>query len=146
MVMRQLTALGLALGLAAAPATLMSAQSTTGLLAGTAKDEAKKPFGDYSVQARELEAGRLTGSMPLDKDANFVLKGLPAAKYVIELLDRNGKIVCTEGPFDLTQKLVKDDVVISCGHVPAAWWLLGAAGAAGVTAGVAAGATASPSR
>ena len=54
-------------------------------------------------------------------------------------------MVCTEGPFDLTQQMIKNDVVIDCGKVPAAWWLLGAAAAAGITAGIVA-ANASPSQ
>ena len=59
---------------------------------------------------------------------------------MVELLNKDGKVVCTEGPFNMTQQPVKDDVKISCGNkVPTAWWLLGAAAAAGITAGVVAG-------
>ena len=71
-----------------------------------------------------------------DPDANFSITGLPPANYVVELLNKDGKIVCTEGPYDLTKTFVKNDVDISCNKVPAAWWLLGVAAAAGITAGV----------
>ena len=71
--------------------------------------------------------------------------GIDPAKYVVELLNEDGKVVCTEGPFDLTQQPNRPDVVIDCGN-PAAWWLLAAAAAAGITAGVVAAGPASPSR
>lgn len=117
-------------------------------LSGTAKDEAKKPYGDYTARARDLKQGLIAGMAALDTSGNFALSGLQPASYVVELLDRNGKIVCTEGPFDMTRQAARDNVVISCGKVPAAWWLLGAAAAAGITAGIVAtgGTTASPSQ
>ena len=129
-----------------APATSALAQSTT--LAGTAKDEAKKPFTEYTVRARDVKAGTIGGSTPLDVQGNFSLIGLTTQNYLVELLNKDGKVVCTEGPFDMSKQAVKSDVVISCGGIPAAWWLVGAAAAAGITAGIiaAGGPTASPSR
>jgi hypothetical protein len=50
------------------------------------------------------------------------------------------------GRGNMPASLVKDNVDISCNKVPAAWWLLGAAAAAGITAGVLAGGTSSPSQ
>jgi len=121
-------------------------QSTT--LAGTAKDEAKKPFTEYTVRARDVKAGTIGGSTPLDVQGNFSLIGLTTQNYLVELLNKDGKVVCTEGPFDMSKQAVKSDVVISCGGIPAAWWLVGAAAAAGITAGIiaAGGPAASPSR
>ena len=110
---------------------------------GTGKKEAKKPYTDYSTRARNSQTGEIAGTTPLDTDANFTLGNLPPAHYIVELLNKDGKVVCTEGPFNLTQQVAKNDVDISCNKVPAAWWLLGAAAAAGITAGVVA---ASPSR
>lgn len=129
---------------AAAPA--QNTQSTT--LAGTAKDEAKKPFTEYTVRARDVNAGTIGGSTPLDVQGNFSLLGLTTQNYVVELLSKDGKVVCTEGPFDLSRQAIKSDVIVDCGGVPAAWWLVGAAAAAGITAGIiATGApAASPSR
>lgn len=123
--------------------TALLAQSAT--IGGTAKDEAKKPFAESSVRARNVD-GSIAGSIALDQDGNFSLPNLPSAKYVIELLNKNGKVVCTEGPFDMTQTPLKSDVVVDCNKVPAAWWLLGAAAAAGITAGIAAGGPASPAQ
>jgi hypothetical protein len=36
----------------------------------------------------------------------------------------------------MTQTFVKNDVDISCNKIPVAWWLLGLASTAGLTAGV----------
>jgi hypothetical protein len=142
-------AVAFALANGAAQTALFAAGQQTATIAGTAKDEAKKPYTDYSVRARDLAAGTVTPATPLNAVGNFALPDLSSAKYLVELLktEKNGqiKVVCTEGPFDLTQQMLKNDVVIDCGKLPAAWWLLGAAAAAGITAGVVA-ATASPSQ
>ena len=144
MKMRRTLATGMAAAmmLAALPIGAAAGQSTV-TLGGTAKKEAKKPYTEFSARARNAQNGDIAGTMPLDVDANFTLGNLPPATYVVELLNKDGKVVCTEGPYNLTQQLAKSDVDISCNKVPAAWWLLGAAAAAGITAGVV---TASPSR
>jgi hypothetical protein len=142
---RQILALGLVFAFASAtmPETLVAAGQQTASLGGTAKKEAKKPYTDYSVRARNVQQGQIAGTIPLDTNANFSLASLPPANYLVELVNHDGKVVCTEGPFNMTQQLIKDNVDISCNHVPAAWWLIGAAAAAGITAGVV---SASPSR
>ena len=38
----------------------------------------------------------------LDGQGNFSLTGLSTANYIVELVNKNGKVVCTEGPFDLS--------------------------------------------
>ena len=138
-------ALIFSLGAAVAPAPLLAGGQQTATISGTAKKEAKKPYTYFSTRARDVQKGQIAATQPLDTSANFSLGGLPPGNYVVELLNRNGKVVCTEGPFNLTQQLTKTDVDISCNRVPLAWWLLGAAAAAGITAGVVA-ATASPSQ
>ncbi|MGE0451272.1 MAG: hypothetical protein AB7Q29_16995 [Vicinamibacterales bacterium] len=115
------------------------------LLAGRADDEAEKPYSRYTVQLRDIEDARVTGSLRLDEKARFEFSGLPEAVYLVELLDARGRVVCTEGPFDLRKDPATRDVVIACGHIPAAWWLLAGAATAGITAG-ALGQQASPSR
>ncbi|MEQ1731590.1 MAG: hypothetical protein ABL982_24730, partial [Vicinamibacterales bacterium] len=130
-------ALALTLASAAAPTALFAQQSTS--LAGTAKDEAKKPFTEYTVRARDVRAGSIAGTIPLDAQGAFALSGLSTNNYLLELVNKDGKVVCTEGPFDLSKQAVKSDVIVDCGKVPAAWWLVGAAAAAGITAGVVAG-------
>ena len=76
----------------------------------------------------------------------FSLTDLTTKNYLVELVNKKGDVVCTEGPFDLSKQPVKSDVFIECGKIPAAWWLVGAAAAAGITAGIVAGGNASPAR
>jgi len=138
MKIRQLLAMGMIAALTAGMATVATAAGSqdTASVRGTAKNEAKKPYTDYSVRARNVQQGQIGGTTQLDTDGNFSLASLPPAQYAVELLNRDGKVVCTEGPFNLAQQLAKDNVNISCNKVPAAWWLIGAAAAAGITAGV----------
>jgi hypothetical protein len=90
--------------------------------------------------------GQIVSTTPLDEHGNFTMTHLKATMYIIELTSKEGKVICTEGPFDMTKRTLQDDIVIDCDKVPAAWWLLGAAAAAGVTAGTATGSPASPAR
>ena len=123
-----------ALALGAAQAALLAAGPAT--IAGTAKDEAAKPYTDYSVRARDVKEGQVGGSIALDSRGNFYLGELPSAKYVVELVNKSGKVICTKGPYDLTKDTTKNNVVVDCDRIPAAEWLLGAGAAAGVTAAV----------
>jgi hypothetical protein len=146
--MRQTVAFALAVTVAAAlisQPVMGAASQGAGSISGTAEKEAKKPFPNYSVRARNVVAGTIGASVPLDPQGNFALTGIDQAKFLVELLDPKGKVVCTEGPFDLTTQATKTGVDIRCGN-PAAWWLLAAAGAAGVTAGIVANGPASPAR
>jgi hypothetical protein len=117
---------------------MAQAQPSSGLISGTAKDEAKKPYTDYSVRARDLQQGQIAATTPLDTEGAFSLGNLSTAKYLVELLNKDGKVVCTEGPYDLASlpNQMKPGVVIDCNKVPVAWWLVGIATAAGITAGV----------
>ena len=145
---RQTAALALAIafgtGMTMQPVLRAGAQEP-GNITGTAKKEAKKPFTDYSVRARNVQQGVVAATAQLDTEGNFALAGFDPASYLVELLDRKGKVVCTEGPFDLAKQPSKTGVNIECGK-PAAWWLLAAAGAAGITAGVVSSDPASPAR
>ena len=136
MKLRQYVAMALATAMAAVPILAQQAPPSV-TISGIAKKEAKKPYTDYTTRARDVQTGVIAGTATNgDPDANFSITGLPPANYVVELLNKDGKIVCTEGPYDLTRTFVKNDVDISCNKVPVAWWLLGIAAAAGITAGV----------
>lgn len=139
-----IVAFALALTMAASTVPALFAQQST-TLAGTAKDEAKRPYTDYSARARS-EQGVISDVTKLTTEGNFSLPGLGTDKYFVELLNKDGKVVCVEGPFDMTKQAVKNDVVVDCGKFPAAWWLVVGAAAAGITAGVIALDDASPSR
>ena len=136
MKLRQVMAAGLAAIMAGVP--ILAQQGPPQVtISGIAKKEAKKPYNEFTTRARNAQTGEIAGTATnQDPEANFTITGLPPANYVVELLNKDGKIVCTEGPFDLTQTFLKNDVDISCNKVPAAWWLLGVAAAAGITAGV----------
>jgi hypothetical protein len=134
--LRQFVAMAVAAAMAAVPILAQQAPPSV-TISGIAKKEAKKPYTDYTTRARDVQTGVIAGTATnADPDANFTITGLPPANYVVELLNKDGKIVCTEGPYDLTKTFVKNEVDISCNKVPAAWWLLGVAAAAGITAGV----------
>jgi hypothetical protein len=131
--------MAVAAAMAAVPILAQQAPPTV-TISGIAKKEAKKPYTDYTTRARDVQTGVIAGTATnADPDANFTITGLPPANYVVELLNKDGKIVCTEGPYDLTKTFVKNEVDISCNKVPAAWWLLGVAAAAGITAGIVVG-------
>lgn len=132
----------LAFGVAQIP---LFAQQTA-VISGTAKDEAKQPYTDYSVRARDTQQGQIAATTALDTTGAFSLGSLASTKYLVELVNKDGKVVCTEGPFDLSYEPMKAGVVVDCNKIPAAWWLLGAAAAAGITVGIAAVGPASPSR
>lgn len=136
MMIRHFVATALAAAMAAVP--LIGQQAPPSVtLSGIAKKEAKKPYTDYTTRARNVQTGEIAGTATnADPDANFTITGLPPANYVLELLNKDGKVVCTEGPYDMTQQFVRNEIDISCNKVPAAWWLLGIAAAAGITAGV----------
>lgn len=97
MKIRQIVAVGLVAMMAGGtlPVSLAAAQNQTASVSGTAKNEAKRPYTDYTVRARNVQQGQIGGSVPLDANANFSLTNLPPAIYSIELVNRDGKVVCT---------------------------------------------------
>jgi hypothetical protein len=135
---RRFFAIALALVLASGSAPTLLAQgqySRAATIAGTAKDEAKKPYEEYTVQARDGQ-GAVGATTKLNSEGNFVLPNLMAARYHVELLNKDGKLICTEGPFDITPQTLKNDVVINCGKKLVPIILLTGAGVAGITAGI----------
>ena len=138
-------ALALVGSLALAP--LHAAGQSKGFLSGDARAEAKQPFSDFSVRARNVTTGAIEATAILDSQGNFMLDGLTAGKMKVELTKvGNNKVICAEGPFDIKAGAAsadtafgQSDISIKCNNPAAAWLLLGAAAAAGVTAGVVAG-------
>ena len=107
-------ALAFTLANTAVPIGLLAQQSTS--LAGTAKDEAKKPFTDYTVRARDVTAGTIADDRRPSgwPGRTSRSRGLSTANYIVELVNKNGKVVCTEGPFDLSKQAIKSDVIVDC--------------------------------
>lgn len=139
---------GLALAVAASVVlgplqTLQAAGPGKGFLSGEARAEAKHPYSDYAVRARNVADGTIAATTVLDTQGNFKLDGLPTGKMMVELTKvGQNKVLCSEGPFDLksapdaSQAFGKDKIGIVCNTPPTAWLLVGAAAAAGITAGV----------
>jgi hypothetical protein len=129
--------------------TLLAQQAQagqSGQISGTAKDEAKKPYSDFSVRARDAQSLQIAGTSTLDSEGAFTLPNLTPAKYSIELVNKEGKVVCTEGPVDTTSQYNQGGLVIDCNKVPVVWWILGTAAGVGITAGALAGDPESPAQ
>ena len=114
------------------------AQQTNGIISGTADDEAKQPYADYSVQLRDAATGQIINTAQLNDQGRFSFENVGLSRrMLVELVNVKEKdIVCTEGPFVLTpQGVSRTDVNIDCGKVPAAFWILAAG--AGTAAAIA---------
>jgi hypothetical protein len=125
--------------------SLGAAAPSSGFLSGEARAETKQPYSDFAVRARNIADGTVEATTTLDAKGNFKLDGLPAGKMIVELTRvGQNKVICSEGPFDIKpaapdQPFGKDDISIACNQPIAAWLLVTAAAAAGITAGVVAG-------
>jgi hypothetical protein len=131
---RVVLAIIVSLTLGASP--VLAAASQTVTVSGTAKKEAKRPYTNYVVRARQVDTGQIAASVPLDGAANFALTGMTPASYLMELVNGQGKVVCTAGPFAASAALTGVEIDCDKKKPSAAWLLLGAAGAAGITAAV----------
>ena len=78
-------------------------------------------FDRYLEPLRGLfggNGGGIGASTVLDAQGNFSLTDLMPMVYLVELVNKDGKVVCTEGPFDLTTRAIKSDVVIADFDLP----------------------------
>jgi nitrous oxidase accessory protein NosD len=147
---------GLAIALVGAMLTPLGAgakdRRQDGVISGSAAGEAKQPYDKYIIRGRDTQSNVIAQTTTLDADAKFALNGLVAGTYMVELVrgaapnGQGGKIVCTAGPFTLqesdsqvTDLMIKKGANVQCNRPMAAYYLLGAAAAAGVTAGVVGG-------
>jgi hypothetical protein len=137
-------------------APLSAAVRQDGVISGSAAAEVKKPYDPYTVRARDVSTNTIAQKTTLDANAEFAVNGLMPGTFLIELVKNaqpngeGGKIICTAGPFtlqdgtsQLNDLMIKKGANVHCNRPVSAWWLLGAAAAAGVSAGIAAGGTAS---
>ncbi len=117
MTTRQLLGVGLAVAMtiAAVPVSLAAAGQQTATISGTAKNEAQPPYSQYSVRAHNSQNGQLSTPVPLGPDGQFRLAQLPLGTYTLELLNHDGTVVCTAGPFAMTaQNLTANNATIDC--------------------------------
>lgn len=143
-------ALALVGGLLLAP--LSAAGRQNGVISGSAAAEAKQPYSQYIMRARDVSSNTIAQTTTMDANGEFALNGLAAGTFMVELVKgalpngTGGKIICTAGPFTLqdanTQMndlMIKKGANVHCNRPVAAYWLLAAAAAAGIAAGIAAG-------
>lgn len=139
--MKKTLVVALALALTSTSVTpLVAAAQETGVLAGKATDKAKQPYSDYTIRLRNTNSPSIIKTIQLDAQGTFTFDSLALAQsYLVELFSvKDNKVVCTEGPFPLTNALMtKTDVNIDCGKNPTAWILAAGAGAAIIAAATA---------
>jgi hypothetical protein len=130
-----------------------------GVIAGSAAAEANKPYDQYIIRARNVSTNAIAQTTTLDNEGKFAVNGLTPGNFLIELVKgaapngEGGKIICTAGPFTLQDSgsqindfMIKKGANVHCNRPVAAYYLLGAAAAAGITAGIVAGGPASPAQ
>ena len=144
-------ALALVGGIALAPVAAAGRQN--GVIAGSAAAEAKQPYSQYVIRARDVSNNSFPAQTTLDANGQFALNGLTAGSFMVELVKvksgqgpNEGKVVCSAGPFTLQDSsaqisdlMIKKGANVHCNRPMAGYYLLGAAAAAGVTAGLAGG-------
>jgi hypothetical protein len=148
-------ALALVGGLALAPVAAAGRQN--GVISGSAAAEAKQPYSQYEIRARDVSNNSIPAKTNLDANGQFALNGLAAGSFMIELVKVNandpakGKVVCQAGPFTLQDSsaqiadlMIKKGANVACNRPQAAYVLLAGAAALGVAAGTA-GSTTPPS-
>jgi hypothetical protein len=126
-----------------------AARRQDGVISGSAAAEAKQPYSDYIIRARDVSNNQIVQTTTLDANGEFALNGLTPGAFVVELVKgatpngEGGKIICTAGPFTLQDStsqvndlMIKKGANVQCNRPVAAWYLLGAAAAAGITAGI----------
>jgi hypothetical protein len=129
-----------------------NARRQDGIISGSAVAEAKQPYSQYIMRARDVSNNEIVQKTSLDANAEFALNGLAPGAFMIELVKgalpdgQGGKVVCSAGPFTLLDStaqvndlMIKKGANVQCNRPVAAWYLLGAAAAAGVTAGIVSG-------
>jgi hypothetical protein len=147
--MRTIT-FGLALALVGAVtlAPVAAAGRQNGVISGSAAAEAKQPYTQYIVRARDTTNNTITQTTTLDAQAQFALNGLVAGTFVVELVKgasptgQGGTVVCHAGPFTLQDSgsqindlMIKKGANVSCKRPMAAYLLLAGAGIAALGAG-----------
>ena len=81
-------ALAFALAAAATPAAVFAQQSTS--IAGTAESQAKKPYSDWKVRARDVKDNTVSPAVTVGSDGKFSIQGLTTKNYSVELLNKEG--------------------------------------------------------
>jgi hypothetical protein len=95
--------------------------STAGRIEGSARDELRNAQANAIVRARNIDTGQLAATGTTTAEGAFVLIGLSAGNFVVELVDAAGNIICTSTPVSLTSTaMIATGVTLSCSRNPAA--------------------------
>jgi hypothetical protein len=115
------------------PFAMHAVAQDTGALAG--RSNYRDPDVVYEVRIQSTDTNEIVGRMTLPDDRRFSISGIGLpGRFLVVLYDvTRDRVVCTEGPYELTpgslDSAQKLDLVISCGRPPAALLLAILAGA-----------------
>ena len=70
-----------------------AAPQGTGKIEGIARDQNQQPLAGVTVQCRNTATGQIVGTQQTSSAGAFSFTGLLPGTYVVELVDRDGKII-----------------------------------------------------
>lgn len=138
--------------LGAAAGTQPQVQARGGTVEGIARDASQQPLPRTTVQIRNVATGQLVGTQVTGAGGEFLFTGMAAGNYVIEIVDRDGKIIGASVPFSVAEGKASNVIVSAAaggalGSGGGGWGLFGlgktgtlallAAAGVGITAAIA---------
>jgi hypothetical protein len=153
-----------ALAVTGVPVGALAADNTSIAVVGTAYRANMQPLPHAEVQVRDLKSGSRVLSVMSDVSGSYSFKGLAPGTYIVEVVDKTGKVMGMSAPFVLITgpSVTVSVVAVAQGTAAASGQnagfsflgmgpvtslaVVGAAGAASVTAVVATKPDASPSK
>ncbi|CAN5517924.1 hypothetical protein BH23ACI1_BH23ACI1_13750 [soil metagenome] len=152
-----------ALAATSTPTVVVATENSSIAVAGTAYSVNMQPLSNAEVQIRDLKSGSRVNTTLSDVSGSYSFKGLRPGTYVVEVVDKSGKVLGMSAPFVLGAAPSVTVSVVAVGQGTAtsgegagfsflgmgpvtSLVVVGAAGAAAVTAVVATRPDASPSR
>lgn len=79
-----------------------AAPQGTGKIEGVARDQNQKPLAGVTVQCRNTATGQIVGTQQTSSTGSFSFTGLLPGTYVVELVDRDGKIIGVSSALSLS--------------------------------------------
>jgi hypothetical protein len=149
--------------MAGTPIGVLAAGQDTVSVVGSVYRTNMQPIAKAEVQIRNMKTGERVSSTFSDTSGSYAFKALRPGTYVVEVVDRSGRVIGMSAPFALGSAptvnvsvvAVAEGAAASGGHAGFSLFglgpvtslaVMGAAGAAAVTAVVATRPDASPSR
>lgn len=108
-------AIGLALGVAGATARAAGASTS---IAGTAWKADNTPLPGARVRLRSVVTGKITGAALADDHGQFRFDQVPAATYIVELVDDSGSVLAVGHVFSVAPGETVATFVRLSTHVP----------------------------